>query len=105
MARLAVLIADLFATAFGWFSGYLGSKVAVVLAVVATSLTLVVTFFIALKALTIGVVSYVPYEPFRMGFWACWPSNAETCVAACWGADVAAFLYRYRLRVMALISQ
>jgi hypothetical protein len=105
MVKLALLLANLFGTFFGWFSGFLASKVAIVASVVAASLLLVVALFIAMKALTVGLVALVPYESFRMAFWACWPSNAETCVAACWGADIAVFLYRFRIRLLALVSR
>jgi hypothetical protein len=104
VARLAVLIAELFGTAFSWLAGYIGVKVAVSAALTVTALALVTVLFFSLKALTVGVVSLVPYESFQMAFWSCWPSNAEACLTACWGADIAVFTYNLRSRLLALLS-
>lgn len=105
MGRIAIFLGSVFATAYEWFSKYLFSKVALVGAVSVASLAAIVAFYAALKLLIVGCVAAVPNETFRMAFYACWPSNAETCVAACWGADVAAFVYKYRARLMMLVGQ
>lgn len=105
MARIAAFLASFFGSAFTWFSGWLGSKIGMVAAIVTVSLASLLALFATMKVLVVGLVSAVPYEPFVMGFFACWPSNAETCIAACWAADIAVFLYRYKMRVIALVSK
>lgn len=105
MARIAAFLASFFGSVFTWFSGWLSSKVAMVAAIVTVSLASLVALFAAMKVLVVGLVSTVPYEPFVMGFYACWPSNAETCISACWAADIAVFLYKYKMRVLALVSK
>jgi hypothetical protein len=105
MKRLAAFIGELFGISFGWVASLMTAKVAVILAVVTASLGLITALFMALRALTSGLVSLVPDETFRMAFWAIWPSNAEACIAACFGADAAVFLYRFKDRLLGLVSQ
>ena len=67
---------------------------------------------IVCMALQVALVGYLllpalvssAAEPFVMSFYACWPSNAETCVSIIFGSDIAVFLYKYRLRLIALAS-
>jgi hypothetical protein len=105
MKYLAVLIAELFGTLFVWIAGFIGSKVAVGAVVAVTAVAMVTSLFFALKALTVGVVSLVPNETFRMVFFTIWPSNAETCIVACLAADISVFMYKLRSRLLSLMSQ
>lgn len=108
MAKLAAFLASFFANLVGWFSAYLGSRAGLFIAVVAVTLSCTTALFVALKALVgllllPGIVSVVA-EPFVMSFYACWPSNAETCVSIIFGSDMLVFLYKYRLRLIALAA-
>lgn len=104
MPAIGAWLVSVFGGLFAWLSTWLGAKAALSLAIVAVSLSITGAFFIAIKALVVGVMSYITYEPFLMVFYALWPANAETCIAACLGADVAAFLYRYKLGLIQAIS-
>lgn len=97
MARLAAFLASFFTSSFGLISGWLSSKIGIGLAISAVSLTITTALFVAMKSMLKTAVQAVPYEPFVMGFWACWPSNGETCIAVCLGIDVAVFIYRYKV--------
>jgi len=105
MARLALFLGSFFTTVFAWLAPYIGSRFAIVATVVTVSLSMVAALFVAAKSLVVGVVSLVPYEPFVMAFFACWPSNAETCIAACFGVDMVVFLYKYKTRLVALVTK
>ncbi len=95
-------------TAIGSFFAFIvsvvGAKTAFIVAIGAVSLSITAALFLAIKALIAGLMVTVGYQPFVMAFWALWPSNAETCIAACLGADVAVFLYRYKLHLIQAIS-
>jgi hypothetical protein len=96
MGRLAVLIAGFFGSIFTWITGFFTAKVATsAIVVIVTGGTIMVMFY-CLREFVQGIVSLVDNEIFRMVFWAIWPFNAEACLAACWGADICVFLYRYR---------
>lgn len=105
MAKLAAWIASLMVSVFGAFSARIGLKAALVGTLVVTSLALTAGLFVAAKVLVNGLVSAVPYEPFVMGFFSCWPDNAETCIAACFGVDVLVFGYRYKNRLLFALAR
>lgn len=97
MGRLAAFLASFFTSTFSLFSGWMASKIGMGVAVAAVSLTITTALFLLMKSLLRTAILSVPYEHFVMGFWACWPSNGETCIAVCLGIDVAVFLYRYKV--------
>jgi hypothetical protein len=105
MGRLATFLAGFFGTIFTWFSGFVTSKVITSSIVIAVAAGIVMTAYTSLTALIQGIVSLVEDETFRMIFWACWPANAEACLAACWGADIALFLWRFRTKLLALLAR
>lgn len=105
MRSLAAWLASLMASLFGAFSARIGLKAALVATLVVTSMALTTGLFVAAKLLVNGLVSAVPYEPFVMGFFACWPDNAETCIAACFGVDVLVFGYRYKDRLLFALAR
>lgn len=90
---------------FSWIVSWIGAKAGLIATVATVSLALTAAAFVAIKALIVGLVSLVTYEPFLMAFWACWPANAETCIAACLGADLVVFLYRYKMNLMAILAK
>lgn len=104
MGRIAVFLGSFFTTVFSWLSKYLGAKVATTGAIAVVSLSLLVALTAFLKSIVYGLAVMVPYESFLMGFYACWPSNAETCIATCFSADIAVFMYKYKNRLMALVT-
>lgn len=105
MAKLAAFLTSFFGSMFGLVSQWMSTKVGIGIAITTLFLSTTYIFYTAAKALVAGVVMAVPYEPFVMGFWACWPSNAETCIAAIFGMDVASYVYRYKINLMATLCQ
>jgi hypothetical protein len=103
------LFAGWLASAFGWiwglFAAWLSVRAAFIASIVAVSLALVLAVFLVVKGLITGLVGVVPYEPLVMGFWACWPSNAETCIAAAFGCDIAVFIYRWKVDLLGLLAK
>jgi hypothetical protein len=104
MRRLAALFGSFFTSTFGLAASWFSVRAATIAAGVAVTAALTAGLFIGCKALVSNVVMSVPYEPFVMGFWACWPANAETCISACLGADIAVFIYRYKVDLMKVIQ-
>lgn len=105
MGRFAAFIGSFFSSIFGLVSGWLGTKVGIGLVLVTAFTAATLAFYGITKELVNGVVMAVPYEPFVMGFYACWPSNAETCIAAMFGMDVACFAYRFKTFLMGNLAQ
>jgi len=105
MFRLATFLGSIFSSLFGFVAAWLGARTALVVTIATVSLALTAGLFLAIKALVVGLVTAVPYEPFLMGFFSIWPSNAETCIAACFGADIAVFLYRYKVGVIESLAK
>lgn len=105
MPIFAQWVAAVFSSIFGLVASWLTARTALFVTVAAVSLSLTLALFAAIKALVAGVAVAVPYEPFVMGFYACWPSNAETCIAACFGADVAVFIYRYKVGLVEALAK
>ena len=104
MGKIAVFLATFFSAVFTWISKYIGAKLGAAAAVAVVSLSMLVALTYLMKGLLFDLVWLVPYEPFLMAFYACWPSNAETCIATCFSADIAVFMYKYKNRLMALVS-
>jgi hypothetical protein len=98
-------LSTIFTSIFSIFAAWLTARTAAIAAVVAVSLSLTVALFLAIKLLVVGLMVAVTYEPLVMGFWAVWPSNAEACIAACFGADVAVFLYRYKVSLVEALAR
>lgn len=105
MPALAAFLSSVFGSFFSLFSAWLSAKAAMAAAIVAVSLAMTAALFLVIKGLVVGLIGAVPYEPFVMGFFACWPSNAETCIAACFGADIAVFLYRYKVGLVHALAR
>jgi hypothetical protein len=105
MLRLATLIAGFFGSIFSWIAGFFTAKIASSTIITVVALSIVMLLFYSLKGFINGIVSLVDDETFRMVFWTCWPSNAEACLAACWGSDISVFLFRYRMKLLSLLSQ
>lgn len=98
-----VLIA-FFGKLFDYFATYVGKKVAIGGAIIATSLALLTAFWIALKALVVGLMHQVTNQYVLMSFYALWPSNAELCLSAYWTAQLVAFIYREHRENLRAIS-
>jgi hypothetical protein len=105
MKKLALLLSGFFGSIFAWISSYFTAKLVSSAVIVTVALAIVMLLFYSLKSFIAGIVSYVDDETFRMVFWSCWPSNAEACLAACWGTDISVFLYRYRMKLFDFFLQ
>lgn len=93
-----------FGKLFDFFASYVGKKVAIGGAILATSLALLTAFWIALKALVVGLIHQVTNQQILMAFYALWPSNAELCISAYWTAQLIAFIYREHRENLRAIS-
>lgn len=100
MGALAAWLVSVVTAAFGFISAQLGAKASLYLAIVAVSLSITAALYVAIQSLVSGLVMSVSNEAFRMAFTALWPSNATTCISACLGADVAVFIYRYKVGII-----
>ncbi len=98
-------LSSIFTSIFSIFSAMLAARTAAIAAVVTISLALTAALFLVIKGLVAGLVAVVPYEPLVMGFWSVWPSNAEVCISACLGADIAVFIYRYKVGLVEALGR
>lgn len=105
MGTLAAWLSGLVSAAFGYLSAQIGAKAALYLAVAAVSLTITGALYATIQALVVGLMSTVSNEAFRMAFYSLWPSNAATCISACLGADVAVFIYRYKVGIVEAMAK
>ncbi|AHI78418.1 putative membrane protein [Burkholderia thailandensis E444] len=104
MQIFAGFLVAVFGKLFEFLASYVGKKIAIGSAVLATSLVLLTTFWIALKALVAGLMYPVTNQYILMAFYAFWPSNAEICMSAYWSAQLAAFIYREHRENLRAIS-
>lgn len=104
MTYLAQFLGAVFGGLFSWLAQYFSRKLAMGVTVIATSTAMMLAFYAAIQLLVGGVTATVTNVYFLVGFWAVWPDNAELCIAACLGADVAAFVYRHKLKLMELVT-
>lgn len=93
-----------FGKLFDFFATYVGKKVAIGGAIIATSLALLTAFWIALKLLIAGLMHQVTNQTMLMAFYALWPSNGELCISAYWSAQLVAFIYREHRENLRAIS-
>lgn len=104
MQYLAGFLVAVFGKLLDYFATYVGKKVAVGGAIIATSLGLLTAFWLAMKALVVGLVHQVTNQHLLMAFYAIWPSNAELCLSAYWTAQLVAFIYREHRENLRAIS-
>lgn len=104
MQLFAGFLIAAFGKLFEFFATYVGKKVAIGGAIIATSLALLTAFWLALKALVLGLVAQVTNQHILMSFYALWPSNAELCLSAYWTAQLVAFIYREHRENLRAIS-
>lgn len=104
MQYLAAFLVAAFGKLFEFIATHIGKKVAMGGAIIGTSLALLTAFWIALKALVVGLMSQVTNQHVLMGFYALWPSNAELCLSAYWTAQLVAFIYREHRENLRAIS-
>lgn len=104
MQWLAAFLLSAFGKLFDWFAVYIGKKVAMGAAVLATAAALLGVFYLALKALVLALAYNVTNEYLLMGFYMLWPDNAEVCIGAYWTAQVTAFIYREHRENLKAIS-
>jgi hypothetical protein len=94
MQYLASFLVVVFGKIFDFFATYITKKIALLGAVVTTSVALMTAFWVALKALIFGLMHQVTNQTILMGFYAIWPSNAELCISTYWTAQLVAYIYR-----------
>lgn len=105
MGAMAVWLASSVSAAFSFLSAQLGAKAALYIAVGTVSLAITAALYATIQGLVVGLTSTVSNEAFRMAFYSIWPSNAATCISACLGADVAVFIYRYKVGLVESIAK
>lgn len=104
MGALANFLVSVFGSLFGFLATYFGKKAAIGAAVGTTLLAATTAFYLAIKALVVGLMSQITNQWFLMAFYAIWPSNAELCLSACIAADLAVLLYRYQLMTIRAVA-
>lgn len=118
MFRLAAFLSGALTSVFGWITTYFGVRAATITAmvgayVVATAAAYAcLNGFFALLDVFAGFGSeggcaqaHGACDWISMAFWSLWPSNANTVIAICIGADACVFLWRYKLGLLAAISR
>jgi hypothetical protein len=104
MPFLAAFLGPIFRWLFGFFAGYFGKKALVYVSLGTIFLGLTAGFYLAVKLLVVGVMTQVTDPVFLMVFWSVWPSNAETCMTSIFAVEVAAFIYRYQVRLLVMMA-
>ena len=105
MPFLAAFLASVFGSIFTVLVKHFTHRVAMALTITAAVLAVTLAFYVSIKLLVSGVTRLIDNHYLLMAFWALWPDNADLCISACFGADVAAFIYRYKLKVVSMISR
>lgn len=104
MGALAGFLVSVFSGLFSFLATYLGKKFALGTAVLASLAALTIGFYVAIKALVVGLVSQITHPVLLMGFYVVWPSNADACIAAVLSAEVTAFIYRMHVANVKALS-
>lgn len=104
MNIIAGFLVTVFGALFQFVATYFTRKVATGVAVTAAMLAVTTAFYLAMKGLVSFTVAQITNEWLLVGFFAIWPSNAETCISICLGAEVVAFLYRYQMQLVRAVS-
>ncbi|NMG49196.1 hypothetical protein GO613_13895 [Azoarcus communis] len=104
MQLVAMFFASVFGSIFAVLVRHFSHKAAMAVVITALVLTVTTVFYITVKMLVNGVTQLITNDYLLMAFWALWPDNADICISAIFASDVAAFVYRYKLRVIAMIS-
>lgn len=104
MKYLATFLLTVFSSVFGFAVKYFSRKVAIVATVTVAMLSLTTAFYLTLRGLVTVAVAQITNEALLMGFFAIWPPNAELCITICLAADVAAFMYRYQVDLLRMVS-
>lgn len=104
MHLIAVFFASVFGGLFSVLVKHFSHKAAMAIVVTALVLAVTTTFYLIIKMLVSGITHLITNEYLLMAFWTLWPDNADICISAIFAADVAAFVYRYKLKVIAMIS-
>lgn len=100
MPFFAAFLKAAFVAVFAIFTKYLGYQLAKVAILISVFLAMVVALLGAFKLLVAGVASQITNEYLLMVFWVIWPDNADLCISACLGADVAVWVYRVKLQLL-----
>lgn len=103
--KFGAFIGSIFGGIFTFFSTHFARKAAITLTITSVLLATTLSFYIAIKALVIGVASFIPDSTLLMYFYALWPNNAETCFSAIFAAEIGGFMFRYKMKIISTISQ
>lgn len=104
MSKLAAFLLIVFTSCFDFIAKYFSRKVAIGATSVAAMLSVTTAFYLTIKGLVNFSVSQITNEYLLMGFYACWPDNADACIAICLSADVIAFMYRYNTDLLKIFT-
>jgi hypothetical protein len=101
---MGAFFSAIFGTLFGWIAQYFTKKIAYGAAVSAALLAVTTTFYLAISALISGLGGLITDQWLLMGFYACLPSNTQTCLTVCFSAEMLGFLYRHQLMTIKAVS-
>lgn len=107
MQYLAGFLGSFFTMIFAFVAKYLGKKFAFGSAIAATLLALSTAFYLSMVALLNGFVhtfNDASSHWFLVGFYAILPANFTTCITIIFTAEIAAYMYRYKLFVVQAVS-
>ena len=106
MPLLATLLTSLFGSLAGWLAQFVGKKLAVGMAAVATLGALTATFYGGMSLLLNSVAAQIPDMPgAQIGMWVACPSNLPACYAAILSCDTTVALYRWSMKNLGYIVQ
>ena len=101
---MGLFFTTVFTSLFGWIAQYFTKKLAYGVAVAAVLFSVTTAFYVAMHALVGAIASTITDQWLLMGFYAVLPSNALTCLTACFTAELLAFLYRHQLITIKAVS-
>ncbi len=104
MPFLATFLAPLLRFVFDFALNRLSQKIWVFAALAGVFSVLTLTFYLAVKALVVGVTYTITNQYTLMIFYSIWPSNAETCITAIFACDIAAWTYKYSRDLLKLYA-
>lgn len=104
MPVFAAIILNFFGAIAGWLAGFIAKKAALTVALGGVVVVLTLALFGLYKAVSALLLYSISNEYVLMVFNQIWPDNANLCIGSIIAAEVAAFVYRYKVKMLILLS-
>jgi hypothetical protein len=93
MNAIAAFFISVGSAVFGWLIKRFSLNVSFALAYVTAYIAALTTFLVTIKAGAAALYLSFPDGWLKVGFYVCWPDNAELCIGAIITSDIAKFVF------------